>query len=67
MISYGSSCALEHLGTLDGGLDFIVRSAELHFPGGVAVHTTKFNVLSNNSTIEHGENVIYRRRDISIS
>jgi 2-polyprenyl-3-methyl-5-hydroxy-6-metoxy-1,4-benzoquinol methylase len=59
-----SSCALEHLGTLEAGLDFIVRSAELLSPGGVAVHTTEFNVLSNDSTIEHGENVIYRQRDI---
>jgi hypothetical protein len=59
-----SSCALEHLGTLEAGLDFIVRSAELLNPGGVAVHTTEFNVLSNERTIEHGGNVIYRQRDI---
>lgn len=59
-----SSCALEHLGTLQAGLDFIVRSADLLSPGGVAVHTTEFNVLSNDGTIEHGGNVIYRQRDI---
>jgi hypothetical protein len=59
-----SSCALEHLGTLEAGLDFIVRSAELLNPGGVGVHTTEFNVQSNDRTIEHGGNVIYRRRDI---
>jgi len=59
-----SSCALEHLGTLDAGLEFVVRSAELLDPGGVAVHTTEFNVLSNERTIESGGNVIYRQRDI---
>jgi hypothetical protein len=59
-----SSCALEHLGTLAAGLDFVVRSANLLNPGGVAVHTTEFNVLSNDETIEQGGNVIYRRRDI---
>jgi len=42
-----SSCALEHLGTLRAGVDFIVRSARLLKPGGVAVHTTEFNVGSD--------------------
>jgi hypothetical protein len=60
-----SSCALEHLGTLQAGLDFIVRSAKLLNPGGVATHTTEFNVLSDDATIEEGGSVIYRRQDIS--
>jgi hypothetical protein len=59
-----SSCALEHLGTLEAGLDFIIHSSELLNSGGVAVHTTEFNVLSNDRTIERGGNVIYRQRDI---
>jgi 2-polyprenyl-3-methyl-5-hydroxy-6-metoxy-1,4-benzoquinol methylase len=59
-----SSCALEHLGTLEAGLEFIVRSAGLLNPGGIAVHTTEFNVQSNDRTIERGGNVIYRQRDI---
>jgi hypothetical protein len=59
-----SSCALEHLGTLQAGLDFIVRSAELLTLGGVATHTTEFNVLSDDVTIEEGSSVIYRRQDI---
>lgn len=59
-----SSCALEHLGSLRAGLDFIVRSSELLGPGGVAVHTTEYNVLSNDATIEKGGNVVYRQRDI---
>src|ERR1039457_1775258 len=59
-----SSCALEHLGSLEEGLDFVVKSAELLKAGGVAVHTTEFNVLSNDATIRTGGNVVYRRRDI---
>jgi 2-polyprenyl-3-methyl-5-hydroxy-6-metoxy-1,4-benzoquinol methylase len=59
-----SSCALEHLGTLQAGLDFIQASAKLLKVGGVAVHTTEFNVGSDSDTIEAGENVIYRQRDI---
>lgn len=59
-----SSCALEHLGTLQAGLDFVLASSRLLKPGGVAVHTTEFNVRSDTETIEKGGNVIYRRRDI---
>ena len=59
-----SSCALEHLGSLNAGIEFILKSAALLRDGGTAVHTTEFNVLSDDSTIERGGNVIYRRRDI---
>lgn len=33
-------------------------------PGGIAVHTTEFNVSSNEDTLTEGESVIYRRKDI---
>ena len=59
-----SSCALEHLGTLQAGIDFVVESSKLLRPGGVAVHTTEFNVASELTTVEAGGNVIYRRSDI---
>jgi SAM-dependent methyltransferase len=59
-----SSCALEHLGTLRAGIEFVLESAALLRPGGVAVHTTEFNVLSDMRTVESGPNVIYRRCDI---
>ena len=59
-----SSCALEHLGSIQNGINFIENSLKLLKPGGVAVHTTEFNVSSNNKTIEHGENVIYRQKDL---
>jgi hypothetical protein len=59
-----SSCALEHLGTLQLGVDFIVQSARLLNDGGVAVHTTEYNVGSDSKTLEKGPNVIYRRCDI---
>jgi hypothetical protein len=59
-----SSCALEHLGDLDAGRRFIHRSMDSLRPGGVAVHTTEFNVSSNDDTVEVGETVAYRRRDL---
>ena len=59
-----STCALEHLGTLRLGLDFIRSSLDTLCPGGIAVHTTEFNVSSNDDTIETGGCVIYRERDL---
>lgn len=59
-----SSCALEHLGSLDHGKDFILNSLRLLKPGGIAVHTTEFNVSSNSETITSGETVLYRKSDI---
>jgi hypothetical protein len=61
-----SSCALEHLGTLAAGMDFVVAQMDCLRPGGVAVHTTEFLVSSNDAdaTVEAGGTVFYRRRDI---
>lgn len=59
-----SSCSFEHLGSLEAGFEFLLNSLECLKSGGVAVHTTEFNVSSNEDTIEFGDNVIYRRRDI---
>jgi SAM-dependent methyltransferase len=60
-----SSCCFEHLGNLQAGLDFVVNSVEKTLkPGGVAVHTTEFNLSSNEATVESGDTVIYRKRDI---
>src|SRR4249919_700494 len=59
-----SSCAFEHLGTLQAGLDFVAESARRLNPGGIAVHTTEFNVASNEGTVCDGGAVIYRQRDL---
>jgi hypothetical protein len=59
-----SSCSLEHLGSLEAGINFILDAMKLVKPGGISVHTTEFNVSSNTTTIEVGPNVIYRRQDL---
>jgi len=60
-----SSCCLEHLGTLQAGIDFIVNSVERTLKiGGVAAHTTEFNCSSNGNTLESGWTVLYRRKDM---
>jgi hypothetical protein len=59
-----SSCSFEHLGSLEAGLRFVVNAMGLIKPGGIAVHTTEYNVSSNDATLDSGDSVIYRRRDI---
>jgi SAM-dependent methyltransferase len=59
-----SACSLEHLGTLKDGLDFIEQSLATLAPGGIAVHTTEFNLSSEEDTIETGPVVVYRERDV---
>jgi SAM-dependent methyltransferase len=59
-----SACALEHLGSLERGLDFIRNSLKCLRPGGVAVHTTEFNLGSGTETLEDGPSVVYRERDL---
>jgi hypothetical protein len=39
-----SSSSLEHVGTIQGGIDFVVKSMKALKPGGVAVHTTEFSL-----------------------
>jgi SAM-dependent methyltransferase len=58
-----SICSLEHLGSIDNGLDFIENSMKTLRPGGIAVHTTEFNCQSNENTVETGASVIFRQKD----
>jgi SAM-dependent methyltransferase len=59
-----SACALEHLGSIEQGLQFIENSIDCLKPGGFAVHTTEYNVSSNNETVSEGSTVLFRRRDL---
>ena len=59
-----SACSLEHLGSLEHGLTFIENSMDTLKEGGVAIHTTEFNLSSNDDTFETRDLSLYRRRDI---
>jgi hypothetical protein len=59
-----SSCALEHLGSLQRGWNFVLASLDCLKPGGVAVHTTEFNLSSGTHTVERGPTVFYRESDV---
>jgi 2-polyprenyl-3-methyl-5-hydroxy-6-metoxy-1,4-benzoquinol methylase len=58
-----SICALEHLGSIDKGMDFVVNSLDTLKPGGVAVHTTEFNFFDDERTIDNWVTVYPRRKD----
>jgi SAM-dependent methyltransferase len=57
-----SVCALEHLGSIAQGMRFIEASLETLRPGGVAVHTTEFNINSDGATIDNWPTVLFQRR-----
>lgn len=57
-----SICSLEHCGTLAKGMDFVVAAMRCLRPGGIAVHTTEFNVNPDGPTPGRGRTVLYQRR-----
>jgi hypothetical protein len=61
-----SACAFEHLGSIEAGLSFVQRSLDPLRPGGISVHTTEFNVTSNDLTMEHRTTSLFRRRDMEV-
>ena len=58
-----SSCCFEHLGSIAHGLDFVENSLQTLRPGGIAVHTTEFNLDSNDATVETLGLSLFRKRD----
>ncbi len=58
-----SSCSIEHVGSLSKSFDFLLNSVNVLKPGGVSIHTTEFNLSSDDVTIDSGSTVIWRRQD----
>ncbi|MFN7305566.1 MAG: class I SAM-dependent methyltransferase [Acetobacteraceae bacterium] len=59
-----SSCCFEHLGSIEHGLTFVEESLKTLKPGGLAIHTTEFNVSSNQDTFIHPALSLFRKQDI---
>lgn len=59
-----ASCAMEHLGSLQHGIDFVINSMAYLKPGGVAIYTTEYNLSSNTHTFESTGNALYRMSDV---
>jgi SAM-dependent methyltransferase len=58
-----SVCAFEHLGTIEKGLTFLERSLDTLKPGGIAVHTTEFNI-EDGPTFDNWPTVFYQRKHL---
>lgn len=61
-----SVCAMEHLGSIEKGLAFVEKSLSVLKPGGVAIHTTEYNYMSEVETLDNWQTVLFRRCDIKI-
>lgn len=59
-----SACALEHLGSITLGEQYIYNAMKCLKPAGTAVHTTEYNFSSNEETVEQGGTVLFRQKDI---
>ena len=59
-----SSCSMEHLGSLALGEQFVYNAMACLKPGGIAVHTTEFNIGSSTRTVDYRVIVLYRRCDM---
>ncbi|SHI27663.1 hypothetical protein SAMN04488135_118100 [Pollutimonas bauzanensis] len=60
-----SSCCFEHLGSIEAGIQFVINSVEQTLKiGGIACHTTEYNLSSNDETVDMADTVIYRKQDI---
>ena len=59
-----SICALEHLGSIKKGVDFIANTLMTLRPGGIAVHTTEFNIRADGPTIDNWPTVAFQRQHL---
>lgn len=59
-----SSCSFEHLGSIEKGLTFLKNQLKTLKPGGWAVHTTEYNISSEELTLDNDNTVIFRRKDL---
>jgi hypothetical protein len=59
-----SICALEHLGSIATGQDFIRASLKCLKPGGIAIHTLEYNCLSEGDTVDNAGTVLFQRKHL---
>jgi len=58
-----SSCAFEHLGSINNGRQFIYNMMKCLKPGGIAIHTTEYNLSSYSGGLDNSWSVIFGRSD----
>lgn len=60
-----SACAMEHLGSVAQGLDFLEASARCLKPGGIAVHTTELTLDRAGAGIDNWPTVLFSQAHIA--
>jgi len=58
-----SSCAFEHLGSIHNGKQFIYNMMKCLKSGGIAVHTTEYNLSSYRGCLDNSWSVIFGHSD----
>jgi 2-polyprenyl-3-methyl-5-hydroxy-6-metoxy-1,4-benzoquinol methylase len=59
-----SMCAVEHLGSIQKGLDFLENSLKTLRPGGLSVHTLEYNVEADGPTVDNWVTVLFQRQHL---
>lgn len=61
-----SAGSFEHIGGIDKSLDFFCRQMACLRPGGLAVHTTEFNMFSYEPTLDENNLVLFRVQELQV-
>ncbi|MDR1890642.1 MAG: methyltransferase domain-containing protein [Puniceicoccales bacterium] len=59
-----SSCALEHIGGMEKSMQFLINNLKTLKSGGISIHTSEFNLSSENDTCFDPNCFIFRKQDI---
>jgi SAM-dependent methyltransferase len=59
-----SACCVEHIGGRERSMDFLIENLRTLKPGGIAIHTSEFNLSSNEETCLDPNCFVFRRRDV---
>jgi 2-polyprenyl-3-methyl-5-hydroxy-6-metoxy-1,4-benzoquinol methylase len=59
-----SACAVEHIGGMEKSISFLIDNLKTLKSGGVAVHTSEFNLSSDTDTCLHPDCFIFRKQDV---
>ncbi|MDR0898966.1 MAG: hypothetical protein LBM27_01255 [Lactobacillaceae bacterium] len=59
-----SACAVEHIGGLEKSVNFLIENLKTLKKGGIAVHTSEFNLSSLTETSIEPNCIIFRKKDV---
>lgn len=59
-----SACSVEHIGGLEKSMRFLIDNLRTLKSGGIAIHTSEFNLSSETKTCLAPDSIIFRKHDI---